>query len=206
MGFILITVSAFILWLTGVGSYSFNGFSAGLLLYLFSCLIVLVISAFYEEILFRGYIFQSLIEGSNLWITLGIFSLLFGAAHIGNAEATVFTVAVTVCAGVFLGVIYFKTRALWMCIGAHFMWNWTMGPLFGIGGHKILRRNLFNYKPSESDFIYGADTMSEIIVGTLVIALTIYIWKVKWLKPAEYNRKLWAEYPPRYGTDPRISE
>jgi len=208
MGLITGTVCVLILRLTGWASFSFNGFSIDMLLYLFGCLIVLVVSASYEEVLFRGYIFQSLIEGSNFWITLVVFSLLFGAGHIGNVGATVFTIAFTVIAGVFLGVIYFKTRTLWMCIGVHFMWNWTMAPVFGMGvsESKFLTRSLFSYKPWESGFIGGPDTISEIIQGIVLIALTIYIWKANWLKPAEYNRRLWAEYPPKYATEPEVVE
>jgi len=207
MGFIIVTFSVLILALTGWASYSFDGFSMDILLYLLSCLIVAIISAAYEEVLFRGYIFQSLIEGSNFWITLVIYSLLFGAAHIGNAKATVFSVTFAVIAGVFLGVIYFKTRTLWTCIGVHFMWNWTMAPLFGMGvdESKFLSRSLFSYKPSDSVLIIGTDAVSEIILGIIVIAVTIYLWRAKWLRPVESNRKLWAAYPPKYGTDPEMS-
>lgn len=208
MGLILMPLSISILWLTGVATFSFNGFSMDLLLYLLSVLGIFIISAAYEEILFRGYIFQSLIEGSNFWITLGIYSLLFGAAHLSNEGITIFSIVVTVISGVFLGVVYFKTRALWMCIGVHFIWNWTMAPLFGMGlsDSKFLRRSLFTYQPSESLFINGQDVMSEIILGVLLIALTIYLWKAKWLRPAEYNRKLWSRYPSKYGTEPETSE
>ena len=147
MGFSLVTLTVVIYWLSGGASFSFNGFSIDLLLYLLGVLVVLVVSAAYEEVLFRGYIFQSLIEGSNIWIALGIYSLLFGAAHLSNEGVTVFSVAVTIVAGVFVGIIYFKTKALWMCIGAHFMWNWTMAPLFGMGVSEIkfLQRSLFTY-------------------------------------------------------------
>jgi len=208
MGLFTGTVCVLILRLTGWASFSFNGFSMPILLYLLACLVVLVVSASYEEILFRGYIFQSLIEGTNFWIAVVVFSLLFGAGHMGNVGVTVFTIAFTVIAGVFLGVIYFKTRALWMCIGVHFIWNWTMGPIFGMGvsDSKFLRRSLFSYNPWESGFIGGPDTISEIIQGVVLIALTIYIWKVNWVKPAEYNRKLWAKYPARYGAEPGMSE
>lgn len=207
MGFIIVTFSVLILWLTGWASYSFNGFSIDILLYLLCCLIVAIISAAYEEVLFRGYIFQSLIEGSNFWITLGIYSLLFGAAHIGNPQATVFTVMFAVIAGLFLGVIYYKTRTLWMCIGVHFMWNWTMALLYGMGvaESKFLRRSLFSYKPSESVLIIGTDAVSEIILGIIIIVVTIYLWRAKWLRLVESNRKLWAAYPPKYGIDPELN-
>lgn len=95
-----------------------------------------------------------------------------------------------------------------MCIGVHFIWNWTMGPLFGIGlsESKFIRKSVFADKPPELFFTQGQDTMSDIILGILIIALTIYIWKANWLKPEEYNRKLWSKYPPKYGTEPETSE
>ncbi len=95
-----------------------------------------------------------------------------------------------------------------MCIGAHFIWNWTMAPLFGMGlsESKFLRMSMFTYKPSECFFIHGQDVLGEIIPGMLVLALTIYLWKAKWLKPAEYNRNLWSKYPPKYGTEPELSK
>ena len=207
MGLIMGSVCVCILWLTGWASFSFNQFSMDMLLYVLSCLVILIISASYEEILFRGYVFQSLIEGSNFWITLVIFSLLFGASHIDNPEITTLGLVFTVVAGVFLGVIYFKTRALWMCIGVHFMWNWTMAVFgMGISGSPFLRRSLFSYKPSEAGFMGGADAISELIQIFIMFVLTIYIWKVNWLKPVEYNKKLWEKYPAKYGALPDKSE
>jgi membrane protease YdiL (CAAX protease family) len=204
MGFVLTVASVFILRVTGLASFSFNGFSMSALQYVLGVLVVLVISSCYEEVLFRGYVFQSLIEGTSFLIALAIYSLLFGAAHIGNSEATVYTVAFAVIAGMFLGTVYYKTRALWMCIGIHFMWNWTMGPLFGMGisGSKFLRRSLFTYEPSESSLIHGVDAMSEIIPASILVALTIYLWRARWVKPAEYNRRLWEPYLPDSKLEP----
>jgi len=204
LGLILIPLSVSILWLTGAASISFAGFSSDLLLYLLCTLFIFIISAAYEEILFRGYIFQSLIEGSSFCISLGIYSLLFGAAHLSNEGITVFSIAVTVMAGAFLGVLYIKTRALWMCIGVHFIWNWTQASLFGMGlsDSKFLRKSLFTYQPSKSFLFKGHDVASEIVLGAWLIVLTIYLWKAGWLRPAEYNKKLWSRYPSKYGTGP----
>ena len=196
MGVVLIVVGVSILWSTRLASFSFNGFSPDLLWYLLGALVVLVISAAYEEVLFRGYVFQSLIEGTSFWIAVAVYSLLFGAGHLDNPDATVYTIAVTIIAGVCLGTIYYRTRALWMCIGVHFMWNWLMGPIFGMGmtGSRFLRRSLFAYEPSESGMIQGADALSEIIFGLILIALVAYLWKARWVKPAEYNKSLWEPY------------
>jgi len=87
------------------------------------------------------------------------------------------------------------------------MWNWTMALLYGMGvaESKFLRRSLFSYKPSESVLIIGTDAVSEIILGIIIIVVTIYLWRAKWLRLVESNRKLWAAYPPKYGIDPELN-
>ena len=197
LGVSIIAVYALILWSTHLASFSFNELSAEVLLYAAACLIVLVISAAYEEVLFRGYAFQSLIEGTNFGITLLLFALLFGLAHLQNADATPFSIAAATAAGVFLGVLYYRTRALWMAIGAHCMWNWSLGPVFGtVTSSPFLRRTILTYTPLESRVGY-VDAIGDGILALGVLALTVYLWKASWLKPAEYNRTLWAPYPPR---------
>ena len=155
LGFILVSLTVLVLWVSGAAVFTFNGISPSMLLYLAAVLAVLVVSAAYEEVLFRGYIFQALIEGSGFWIALGIYSLLFGAAHLSNDNISAVSILVTVAAGAFLGMLYYRTRALWMGIGAHFIWNWMLGPLSGLGKSKFLRRTLFSAGPSPSGPFLG---------------------------------------------------
>ena len=201
MGFAMGTVSIFILWITRVSSFTFNGISMDMLLYVLFCLIILVISASFEETLFRGYIFQSLIEGSSLWIAVCAYALLFAISHF---EHGVERVAFAAAAGIFLGVLYYKTRSLWPCIGVHFVWNWIMAPVFGMGveGSKFLKRSIFTYHPSESGLLGGSEAMSTIIQSLFMLILSIFIWKSNWLKPADHNKKQWAQYPTGLGKEP----
>lgn len=184
-------------YLSGLGSFTLNEIKFDLIGYLVAVLGILFISAIYEEVLFRGYIFQSSIEGTNFPITLIIFSLLFGAAHLSNAGIDVFGIMFTISAGLFLGVMYYKTRALWMCIGTHFVWNWTVGPIFGMGVEQnpFLRMTLFKCEYIESGLIGGLGALSDLLQSIIFIILTIIIWKSKWLKPSKYNVELWSKYP-----------
>jgi membrane protease YdiL (CAAX protease family) len=201
LGFILLGLTILVLWASGAAVFTFNGISPGMILYLAAVLAVLAVSAAYEETLFRGYVFQALIEGSGFWIALAVYSLLFGAAHLSNDKISVVSIAVTIAAGAFLGMVYYKTRALWMGIGAHFIWNWMIGPVTGLSESKFLRRTLFSSRPAASGPFAGLKlgTVSDIILGILCLALTIYLWKAKWLKPAAYNQKLWSAYPSKFG-------
>jgi membrane protease YdiL (CAAX protease family) len=99
----------------------------------------LLLAATFEEIVFRGYIFQRLVES---WGKLGAIlalSALFGGVHITNHASTPLSTANTVLAGALLAVAYLKTRGLWLPIGLHWAWNLLMGPVLGlpVSGNRI---------------------------------------------------------------------
>ena len=93
--------------------------------------LVLVPAAATEEIIFRGYLLQTL-EGWRGW-WLGVFasSILFGLAHALNPNVTALSLANIALAGIVFCLAYRLTRRLWMVIAYHFMWNYAQGPLFG---------------------------------------------------------------------------
>jgi len=87
---------------------------------------LLIFAATSEELLFRGYPFQRVVEGAGPWAGVGIFSSLFGGIHALNPHATALSVLNTVLAGVLLSLAYLATRALWFPIGLHFAWNTSL--------------------------------------------------------------------------------
>ncbi len=93
--------------------------------------VVLLFGAFGEEMLFHGYAFQLLIRFLGPWATILPVSIIFGFAHMGNQNATIFGICNTMLWGVLLGFAYLRTRALWLPIGLHFGWNFAL-PLFGV--------------------------------------------------------------------------
>ena len=91
-----------------------------------------VFAGFTEEILFRGILLR-LIEGwVGTWWALAITAAFFGAAHLGNPQATIFgAAAIALEAGILLGACYLLTRRLWLAIGVHAAWNFVQGGIFG---------------------------------------------------------------------------
>ena len=91
-----------------------------------------IVAGFTEEILVRGVMLR-LIEGwVGTWWALAITAAFFGAAHLGNPQATVFgAVAIALEAGILLGACYLLTRRLWLAIGLHAAWNFVQGGIFG---------------------------------------------------------------------------
>lgn len=100
--------------------------------------LLLLLAAASEELLFRGYLLQRLIESVGAPAAVLILSALFGLGHLGNPSATVFSTANTVLAGILFSLAYLRTRALWLPIGLHFAWNFLLGPVFSLPVSGIL--------------------------------------------------------------------
>ncbi|WP_421655771.1 CPBP family intramembrane glutamic endopeptidase [Leptothermofonsia sp. ETS-13] len=78
-----------------------------------------------EELLFRGYVLQSLsLLTKNRWFLVGLSSLLFGALHLGNPEVGATNSAgwlslTYIAFGVFLSLITLRDNSLELAIGCH---------------------------------------------------------------------------------------
>lgn len=83
-----------------------------------------------EELLFRGYAFQALIEKFGAVVSIGLISFLFGWGHTNNPHATLLGGVNTALWGMILGAAVVRTRDLWLAMGLHFGWNLVL-PLFG---------------------------------------------------------------------------
>lgn len=93
---------------------------------------ILLIAALAEEVAFRGYPFQRLIEATNAPIATLLLSALYALIHISNTGASLASTLFTFFAGWLFSIAYLRTRALWVGWGIHFGWNASMAVLFGL--------------------------------------------------------------------------
>ena len=93
---------------------------------------VLISGALAEELMFRGYPFQRLIEGIGAMGAIGVFSVLFGVVHLSNPGASVWGLVNTIAIGILLSILYLRTRSLWLPWGFHFAWNTMLGLVLGL--------------------------------------------------------------------------
>jgi hypothetical protein len=84
-----------------------------------------------EELIFRGVGFRILEDVLGSWAALGISTLIFGAIHLTNQDATLNGGLGIAIEALILPVLYLYTRSLWWTIGAHFAWNVTEGMIYG---------------------------------------------------------------------------
>ena len=132
-GFLLVSFVIALQWL--LGGLAVRGFTAGgdaLLLAALWNLIVLLPAATGEELFFRGYPFQRLIEAFGEWPATALCATLFGLVHLYNPSPTVLSTLNTALVGILLAFAYLKTRGLWLPIGLHFAWNYALGFLYSL--------------------------------------------------------------------------
>jgi uncharacterized protein len=93
--------------------------------------ILLLFGAVGEEMLFRGYGFQTLVRGIGAFATILPVAVLFGLAHSQNLNFGPLALFNTILWGVVLGFAYVRSGDLWLPIGLHFGWNWSL-PMLGV--------------------------------------------------------------------------
>ncbi|MGI9140550.1 MAG: CPBP family intramembrane glutamic endopeptidase [Gemmatimonadaceae bacterium] len=86
--------------------------------------VVLLPSAFAEELFARGYILALIREAAGWKVALAATSIGFGLLHIANPGANWQSLSVVMLAGFFLGAIVLVTGSLYAATLAHFAWNW----------------------------------------------------------------------------------
>ena len=91
----------------------------------------MLIVAFYEEVVFRGYILNNLLASVNKWLALLITAILFALAHSANPDFSIIPAINIFLAGILLGINYIYTKNLWFAIMLHFSWNFFQGPILG---------------------------------------------------------------------------
>jgi membrane protease YdiL (CAAX protease family) len=148
----------------------------GQLLFVSFCLLF---GAAGEEILFRGLAFQLLIGSVGTWATIIPVATLFAAVHAGNPGATWVGLVNTAGFGILFGYAFLRSRDLWLPIGLHFGWNFTL-PLFGVPVSGLtIRVTGYEMKWSAGDLWSGGSYGPEasILASAAMVALAAYVWK-----------------------------
>ena len=129
---------------------------------------LMVIVAFYEEMVFRGYLLNNLLDSVNKWTALYITAFLFALAHTNNPGITVLAFVNIFLAGLLLGVNYIFTKNLWFAIALHFSWNFFQGPVFGYEVSGLNLQSVLTPELHGSDWLTGGKFGLE---GSLLSAL-----------------------------------
>jgi membrane protease YdiL (CAAX protease family) len=177
MGPALLGISALLLLLSGHLQWTDINWDPQSLFVSFG---LLVLIAFSEELVFRGYILNNLLASfPNKWIALAISAILFAAFHITNPGMNSLAFANLFLAGLLLGINYIYTKNLWYSFLFHLSWNFFQGPLLGFRVSGLNLPSLLVAETKGDLLLTGGDfglegsvlNMAVSIIAVLVLAL-----------------------------------
>ena len=134
-----------------------------------------------EEVVFRGYLLQSISDRWGIRAAVLSSSILFGLMHLGSLGDDFpwwATVVSTTLAGLLLAQAFFIHRSLWLPIGIHFAWDWCIG-LFGAVGKPMDEALLLASNVTGPPLLQGPRSAGAglfDLIGMAVVALIL--WKI----------------------------
>lgn len=152
--------------------------------------VIFTLGALNEEIIFRGYMLQTLMRSKLAWGGVILTSFLFASAHNANPNATLFSWLNTFLAGIWFCAAYLKTRSLWFPITLHFAWNWVQGGVLGIsvsGLKELAPASILQAIDQGPTWLTGGHYGIEggLACTIALIISTVAIWFSPFLKPDE---------------------
>jgi len=155
------------------GAYSIKSVDVGVP-WLVPLVVMGLLPGITEEIMFRGVLFRVVEDGLGTWIALIVSACFFGAVHLGNPNATLWSsVAIAIEAGLLLGMAYACTRSLWFVTGLHAAWNFTQGVLLGIPVSGIAVKGLLVSSTQGPTWLSGGEFGAEASVTTVLICTAV---------------------------------
>jgi len=164
------------------GAVEFQGFTrpapetASVPAYLLGTLVAFLLVGIYEELMFRGYVLQTLNERAGKTGAILISSVVFALLHGANPGANAMAIVNTIAVAVLLAFLYYRTGALWMPIGFHFAWNFSLGYVFTLpvsglpirGMLKVVEKGAAGTEPGA----YGPESD----LPTTLVLLALVVW------------------------------
>ena len=151
--------------------------------------ILLMLSvAISEEVMFRGYILNNLMQSANKWLALSISSIFFALVHLANPGINILAIINIAAAGFLLGLNYIYTKNLWFSIFFHFSWNYFQGCILGYKVSGLPMSGGLQQIISGSDWWTGGTFGFEgSILCSIILVVTFFVFKHEFSKRYENN-------------------
>lgn len=147
-----------------------------LLMFIMYCGLV----AWWEELVFRGFLLQNMISGMGKNLAVIISCLIYGLVHATNDNAGVLSSLIIVLFGYMRLYGYLRTSQLWLSMGMHAGWNFFQGPVFGYATSGYAVDTILVHNLNGPDWLTGGKFGPEGSVITVVVVLlaigTMYWW------------------------------
>ncbi len=182
LGFVLVLCTVCLLKLLGTYRCLGENHSANLALPLLICLVVGIA----EELMFRGFIFNTIEKSWGTTRALVITSVLFGCAHLNNpiystSELIIGCLGLIFEAGLLLNAAFLINRSLWLAVGLHCAWDFFEGPFFGMAVSGVSLGEPYYDAVLVGDFAHTGGAFGPeasipgVLCGTVFGAIFLYV-------------------------------
>lgn len=155
--------------------------------------VLMAIAAVAEEVVFRGYAFQLLVASLGAGPAVVIASVAFGAIHAGNPGVRPLALVNVALAGALLAAACLRTRSLWVAIGLHWAWNWTMAAVFDLPVSGIVfDMPGYDLRQSGPSLLTGGGFGPEggLLTAGLLLLVTVWAFRTRWLHRSPAMRRI----------------
>lgn len=129
-GLIMMSIITGITVFTGVAKIKMlPEISIGIILLYF---VGFLIQGMSEEVIFRGYLMNSIGGKHNAAIAVAVSSIAFAIVHLANPGITIIAFINLTLFGIFAGLYVICFDDIWGACAIHSIWNFTQGNVFGI--------------------------------------------------------------------------
>lgn len=183
IGFIMMTISTFILVISGQAELKWIGFES-----LSTVLIIIpawIIQSSTEELLTRGYLFTRLKNKSgNIYLALIFQGAFFSFLHVFNSAFSVIAFIQIFVVGLLFAIYSLYEGSIWGACGMHAAWNWAQGNIFGwqVSGTYPKGGSIFKSIAKGNEILTGGQFGVEgglVSLGVLIVSIIIILILMK---------------------------
>ncbi|GAB5521268.1 MAG: type II CAAX endopeptidase family protein [Rhodothermales bacterium] len=147
-----------------------------------------VLVGWWEELFFRGYLFDNLKAGLGLTVAIAVSCVLYGVVHAANPNATILSTVIIVVFGFLRLFGLISTRQLWLSMGMHMGWNFFQGSVFGFAASGQGDFKLLTLALDGPAWLTGGSFGPEgsvLILPILGLSMLVMAWWAKRTRPEE---------------------
>lgn len=181
-GFVSISSLVIMLWRLGYVSLDKTSLSSATLI---RCAVVwafvFLMTGFFEESLFRGYIQFTLTRGIGFWWGALLFAAIFGFGHRINPGESPIGLASVIGAALFFSLSLWYTGSLWWAVGFHATWDWGQSFFYGTADSGVISQGHFLNAHPQGPLIWSGGTTGPegsilVLVWLAAMALLMAWW------------------------------
>lgn len=185
----LMAIPALLLTLLGQISWQWQGLTPAALT---AAVLLFVGVAVTEELTFRGFMFQRLIDGvgsAAAQLLMAAYFVLNHAGALKQGDSWNYLALVNIfIASIMFGLAYLRTKSLALPIGLHLMANFTQGTLLGFGVSGSTETGMLHpvSAAGSPDWLTGGSFGLEASVPGLVAVIALCWWLWRWRGTSAY--------------------